>query len=144
MLFSNEVLSIELYKCYLQYMKDKRLARETMRKAYDYVLGAIGMDLDATPIWQDYLEFLRAWQTTNTFEESHKMVALRKVYQDAVANPVDGVEQFWKEFDQYENALNKITAKKFLNDRNFAYQSARAALRDRRARMEVCTYAWRL
>lgn len=30
-----------------------------MRKAYEYVLGAIGMDMDSTSIWQDYLEFLK-------------------------------------------------------------------------------------
>lgn len=66
------------------------------------------------------------------------MVALRKAYQEVVGQAVEGIEQFWKEYDSYENSLNKITAKKFLNDRTGAYQGARGALRERKVRMEVC------
>lgn len=80
---------------------------------------------------------VQSWETTNTFEEGQKMVALRKAYQEVVGQAVDGIEQFWKEYDSYENSLNKITAKKFLNDRTGAYQGARGALRERKVRMEV-------
>lgn len=67
------------------------------------------------------------------FEEGVRTQALRRVYQEVVTMPIDGVEQFWRDFDQFENGLNKILAKKLLGDKGQAYQYARAALRERRA-----------
>jgi cleavage stimulation factor subunit 3 len=107
-----------------------------MRGAYEYVIAAVGQDGDASAIWHDYIDFIKSWPSTNQFEEGNRTAALRKVYQEAVTLPLDGVEQLWREWDQLENALNKILAKKLLNDKAQAYQYARQAVRERRARAE--------
>jgi cleavage stimulation factor subunit 3 len=36
------------------------------------------------------------------------MDALRKLYQRAIEQPMHNLETFWKEYDQFENGLNKI------------------------------------
>lgn len=54
----------------------------------------------------------------------------RKVYQRALATPLDGIESLWHSYDSYENGLHKLTAKKVLADRSPAYMTARAAARE--------------
>ena len=34
---------------------------------------------------------------------------IRRAYQRAVAIPLASVEMIWREYDQYENSLNRIT-----------------------------------
>lgn len=57
------------------------------------------------------------------------MDALRKVYHRAVQIPLDNLEALWSDFESFETGLNKITAKKFLQDLNPAYVQARTVLR---------------
>ncbi|KAL0088583.1 hypothetical protein F4703DRAFT_1518820 [Phycomyces blakesleeanus] len=60
------------------------------------------------------------------------MDSMRRAYQKAMAIPLNNVEHLWKEYDQWENTLNRLTAKKFLSERSSAYMTARTALREMR------------
>ncbi|ORZ09158.1 hypothetical protein BCR42DRAFT_334731 [Absidia repens] len=57
---------------------------------------------------------------------------MRRVYQKSVSIPLNNVEHLWKEYDQWENNLNRLTAKKFLGEKSAAYMTARTALREAR------------
>ncbi|KAF1803012.1 hypothetical protein FB192DRAFT_1421002 [Mucor lusitanicus] len=57
---------------------------------------------------------------------------MRRAYQKAVTIPLNNVEHLWKEYDQWENNLNRLTAKKFLGEKSSAYMTARTALREMR------------
>ena len=48
-------------------------------------------------------------QCTNTWEAQTQTDAIRKVYHRAVAIPLLDVEQIWREYDGFENKLNKMT-----------------------------------
>ncbi|KAI8384710.1 uncharacterized protein BYT42DRAFT_592831 [Radiomyces spectabilis] len=61
---------------------------------------------------------------------------MRRAYQKAVTIPLNNVEHLWKEYDQWENNLNRLTAKKFLGERSSAYMTARTALREMRTLTE--------
>lgn len=39
------------------------------------------------------------------------MDALRKIYQRAVQIPLDNVEILWKDYEAFENGLNRITVR---------------------------------
>ncbi|KAI8808347.1 hypothetical protein BJ742DRAFT_288347 [Cladochytrium replicatum] len=58
------------------------------------------------------------------------MDELRRAYQRALVIPLNNIEQLWKEYDNYENGLNKQLAKKLLAERSPAYMTARTALRE--------------
>ncbi|CAO3599627.1 unnamed protein product [Absidia cylindrospora] len=60
------------------------------------------------------------------------MDSMRRVYQKSVSIPLNNVEHLWKEYDQWENNLNRLTAKKFLGEKSAAYMTARTALRETR------------
>lgn len=48
-------------------------------------------------------------QTSTPFEEGKKMDVLRKIYSRATSIPIHNVELIWKDYDAYENNLNKLT-----------------------------------
>lgn len=136
------VLSVDLWKFYLNYVRrmnpiekgsaTSSQARATIAKAYEYVLNHIGLDKDAGTLWSDYLFFLKTGETHSAWEEQQKMDIMRKTYQRAICIPLNNVEHIWKEYDQFENALNKVTAKKFLQDRSPSYMTARTAVKEMR------------
>ncbi|KAG1091487.1 hypothetical protein G6F42_019418 [Rhizopus arrhizus] len=136
------VLSVDLWKFYLGYIRRINSgesgssvtpeARAIIEKAYEYVLSNVGIDKDAGPIWADYIYFLKSAETSNTWEEQRKMDSMRRAYQKAVTIPLNNVEHLWKEYDQWENNLNRLTAKKFLGEKSSAYMTARTALREMR------------
>lgn len=37
------------------------------------------------------------------------MDQLRKIYRRAVSVPLENVEQIWRDYDQFENQINKMT-----------------------------------
>src|SRR4051812_11930772 len=48
-------------------------------------------------------------QGTTSWEIQQQQDAIRSVYQRAVVIPLANVEQLWREYDQFENKLNKVT-----------------------------------
>ncbi|KAH7921985.1 Suf-domain-containing protein [Leucogyrophana mollusca] len=123
---------VDLWKFYLSYVRRVNITpntRDAVIKAYEFALNRIGQDKDSGEIWNDYIQFLKAGETTTTWEESQKMDALRKVYHRAVQIPLENVERLWSELEAFENNLNKITAKKFMSDLSPSYMQARTVLR---------------
>src|SRR5690348_9243390 len=53
------------------------------------------------------------------------MDAMRRVFQKAVCIPLNNIENIWRDYDSFENGLNKLTAKKFLQERSAGYMTAR-------------------
>lgn len=113
--------------------------RDTIRKAYEFALSHVGQDKDSGEIWMEYIAFLKSGEVcvdvsfsgpllisanivmkaTTTWEEQQKMDALRKVYHRAVQIPLENVEAIWRELDQFENGLNKITVRDISSTHNF-------------------------
>lgn len=50
------------------------------------------MDLNCTPIWTDYINFVKSQKAASKIDESQKMEQLRKVYQRAVITPMNNLE----------------------------------------------------
>eukprot|EP00126_Sphaerothecum_destruens_P015061 Sdes_comp8966_c0_seq1m384 len=152
-----ECLNVEFWKSYLNYIvvskrPTGRLQEQTLEirleyrnvvtKAYEFVLSHIGMDINSSSIWRDYVDFLKSnWDTAgNAFEEGKKMEAIRNVYQRAIVIPMYNLENFWKEYNSYENSLNKITARKILEEKSSGYMNARTVFRERKAHTEDIVY----
>lgn len=58
------------------------------------------------------------------------MDQIRRVYHRALGTPLEGIEMLWHQYDAYENALNRVTAKKMLSDKSSAYMAARQAAKE--------------
>lgn len=111
---------------------ERERVRKVIEGAYEFALRFIGQSRDSGEVWRDYINLLKERETSNQWQAGQKMDDIRRAYQRAVAVPLAIVEQIWREYDAYENGLNRITAKKFLADRSPAYMTARSVFREMR------------
>ena len=87
-------------------------ARTTINKAFEVAIRHVGMDKEAGRLWQDYIQFLKSGPGIvggSSWQDQQKMDVLRKAYQQAICIPTQAVTAIWKEYDQFENGLNKVT-----------------------------------
>ncbi|KAJ2983866.1 hypothetical protein NUW58_g6178 [Xylaria curta] len=128
---------VQLWTAYLNYIRRRHdlndssgNARQTVNQAYEFVLNHIGQDRDAGKIWQDYISFIKSGPGQlggTSWQDQQKMDLLRKAYQRAICIPTANLNAFWKEYDQFELGLNKMTGRKYLQERSPAYMTARSA-----------------
>ncbi|KAL4946155.1 hypothetical protein BDV06DRAFT_160754 [Aspergillus oleicola] len=130
--------AVQLWTVYLDYVRRRNplstdttgQARKIISSAYDLALQHIGMDKDSGSIWSDYIQFIRSGQGNvggSGWQDQQKMDLLRKAYQRAICVPMQVVNTLWKEYDQFEMGLNKLTGRKFLQEQSPAYMTARSS-----------------
>ncbi|KAJ8770398.1 hypothetical protein K2173_015012 [Erythroxylum novogranatense] len=136
-------LQVPLWQCYIRFIRkanDKKGAegQEETRKAFDFMLGYVGTDIASGPLWMEYIAFLNSTpsgmmlQALNAQEESHRMTAVRKVYQRAIVTPTHHLEQLWKDYENFENSVSRQLAKGLLSEYQPKYSTARAVYRERK------------
>lgn len=114
------VPNVQLWTVYLNYIRRRNdltndtsgQARRTIAQSYEFVIDSIGVDRDSGGIWQDYINFIKSGpgQIGGTgWQDQQKMDQLRKAYQRAITVPMSAVNNLWKEYDQFEMGLNKMT-----------------------------------
>ena len=117
--------NVHLWSVYLDYVRRRNpettessgQARRIISSAYDLAILNMGMDKDSASIWTDYIEFLRSGPGNiggPNWQDQQKMYILRKAYQKAICVPTHAVNVLWKEYDQFEMGLNKLTVKPVL------------------------------
>lgn len=61
---------IDLWKLYLNYIRRANsesagvaadVAQRTVAEAFEFVLTHVGLDVESSTIWQDYLTFIKSW-----------------------------------------------------------------------------------
>lgn len=129
-----KILNIDLWKLYLSYVKETKASlptyKEKMAQAYDFALDKIGMDIHSYSIWNDYVNFLKGVVAVGSYAENQKILAVRKVYQRGVINPMVGMESFWKDYIAYEQNINPIIAEKMSIERSRDYMNARRVTKE--------------
>ncbi|RKF63290.1 mRNA 3'-end-processing protein rna14 [Erysiphe neolycopersici] len=132
------VPNVALWSLYLNYIRRRNdlmndatgAARATVTQSYDFVLANIGIDKDSGKIWHEYIQFIRMAPGNiggSSWQDQQKMDQLRKAFQRAINVPMSTLNAIWKEYDQFEMSLNKITGRKFLQEKSPNYMSARSA-----------------
>jgi cleavage stimulation factor subunit 3 len=86
-------------------------ARLSISQAYEFALSHVGLDLLAGPIWKEYLAFVREGETRSQWEEQTKVADYRALAGRAVRVPFEGVEDVWREYDQFEGQVNRVTVR---------------------------------
>lgn len=122
-IFNRTLLTIpdvQLWTVYLDYVRRRNplttdttgQSRRIISSAYDLALQYVGVDKDSGSIWTDYVQFIRSGPGNvggSGWQDQQKMDLLRKAYQKAICVPTQAVNNLWKEYDQFEMGLNKLT-----------------------------------
>ncbi|KAK3384974.1 hypothetical protein B0H63DRAFT_395673 [Podospora didyma] len=129
--------NVNLWTKYLDYIRRRNdlndssgQARQTVTQAYEFVIDNIGLDKDSGKIWSDYIQFIKFGPGTvggSQWQDQQKMDQLRRAYQRAICIPMANVNTLWKEYDQFEMGLNKLTGRKYLAEKSPSYMSAKSA-----------------
>lgn len=86
--------------------------RQTITQAYEIALENIGIDKDSGYLWQEYIQFLKTKPGETgglSWQGQQKMDQLREAYRKAIKVPTQATQALWKEYDQFEMAMNKNT-----------------------------------
>ena len=122
-IFSKTLLtipSVQLWMVYLDYVRRRNnlttdttgQARRTISSAYDFALKNIGIDKDSGSVWVDHIQFIQSGPGNvggSGWQDQQKMDSVRKAYQRAICIPTQAVNSLWKDYDQFEMGLNKLT-----------------------------------
>lgn len=126
-----EVLSIDLYKCYLNYVREAKANEpDLILKAFRHALNKVGVDPNAISIYNDYIQFLKEREVDGSYLDSQKITAIRKAYQEGVMNPMFHIDTLWKEYISYEQSINPIIAEKMIQDRSREHMNARRVAKE--------------
>ncbi|WPG97801.1 Hypothetical protein R9X50_00058200 [Acrodontium crateriforme] len=132
------VPDVDLWSMYLDYLRRVLpLAndvsgehRGTITQAFEAVLNAIGIDPDAGKVWRDYIDFIKSGPGViggPGWQDQQKGDLVRKAYQRAIKVPHSELTKLWKEYDNFEMTLNKLSGRKQLSDMGPHYMTARTA-----------------
>ena len=86
--------------------------RKVVAEAYNFVLDNVGIDRDSGRIWQEYIQFVRSGPFNiggDGWQDKQKTDQVRNAYQKAIVVPMSMLNPLWKEYDQFEMGLNKVT-----------------------------------
>ncbi|XP_060960372.1 cleavage stimulation factor subunit 77 [Cannabis sativa] len=130
-------LQVPLWRCYIKFIRksnDKKglEGQEETKKAYDFMLNYVGVDIASGPVWMEYITFLKSLPASHPQEESLRMIAVRKVYQKAIVTPVHHIEQIWRDYENFENSVSRQLAKGLISEYQPKFNSARAVYRERK------------
>lgn len=148
-------LNVELWKCYLDYIrtiKDERASveeRDEIQRAYEFTLEHVGLDIGASPIWTDYIEFLKtstgrsgpvASGTSSTvgllLPHQYDVSAVRRAFQRSVVIPMQNLDKLHEEYEQWERELSPTLANTLLPEYLSKFKSAWNAFKEKRSLRE--------
>lgn len=138
-----EVLSIDIYKCYLSFVREvKANEPDLVYKAYRYTLDKVGIDPNAIGIYNDYIQFLKDRDVDGSYLDSQRITAVRKAYQEGVLNPMFHIDTLWKEYIAFEQSINTIIAEKMVQDRSRDHMNARRVAKEWEVTIRGLNRSW--
>jgi cleavage stimulation factor subunit 3 len=109
--------SVELWLSYLSMIKKKSIdrftrdhgndqeyliERQSYENAIEKAIDNVGMAIDSYPLWRLYVDHVKDSKEMGNFDTGRKLLVLRKVYQRVLCVPIEGLSNFWKEYEALE------------------------------------------
>jgi cleavage stimulation factor subunit 3 len=99
-------------------------------------LNVKGFDPASTPIWRDYLDYLKSLPVEGLTDEGQKISSLRKLYSRALETPLNHLDSLWKDYENFENKVNKTLSKNFTSELMPKYNFAQSVQRQRKVHLQ--------
>lgn len=125
--------NVELFRLYVSYVRrvndvitGGEKARGIVIQAFEFSVNRVGIDLKSGGLWTDYLDFLKSWTPTASWEHQQKNDLIRKVYKKLLVIPTENIGALWTSYTKWENEINSSTASRFIADRSAEFMEARS------------------
>jgi len=140
--------NLDLWRTYIKYVK--RLndvstpeGANEVKQAYEFTLDHLGTDISSGPLWLEYIQFLQQTSAHVLFaqavagnEESAKLMSIRRAFKRSVTIPTHSLEALWRDYEKFENNINKQLAKQIISDLQSQYALARTIYREVKKKWE--------
>lgn len=135
--------SVELWTSYLKGFKQRNVdvhahASETFASAkkacqdlYEKAIESVGMSVQASALWTQYLDYVKSWPETGPLDTGRKLSALREIYRKAVCNPMENLDAYWKEYEQFEMQAGEHLAVQMLSELSPRHTHAKIVFKER-------------
>lgn len=132
-----KVCDLDLWKMYLKYVQkihptasksqeEQDLARSVVLKAFQFAAENVGIDyLRSSELWTEYIKYLNGWKPTNANEAATKTELTRQVMERMISVPSLQLEENWKMYIRFENAVDQAKARKNINDHSPEFMKLR-------------------
>ncbi|EGV60354.1 mRNA 3'-end-processing protein rna14 [Yamadazyma tenuis] len=125
--------NVELFRLYVSYVRrvndvitGGEKARGIVIQAFEFAVNRVGIDLRSGDLWTDYLDFLKSWTPSASWEQQQKLDLIRKVYKKMLVIPTEKIEALWSTYTKWENEVNSSTASRFIADKSSEFMEARS------------------
>lgn len=119
-----------LYVSYVRRVNDVITGGEKARgiviQAFEFAVARVGIDINSSDLWLDYIEFLKFWTPAASWEQQQKVDLIRKVYKRCLSIPTEKIETMWSTYTKWENDINTATASKFIAEKSTSFMEARS------------------
>lgn len=123
-------MSIELWMTYIKYVRESINAskkgplerRNEIKTCFEYALGHIGMDMNATQLWEEYITWLK--------EAGVEPSTIADVYVRALSNPMHKLDQIWHEYEKFVAKSVRVAAMS-TNEVSAKYSTAKRVFEDK-------------
>lgn len=126
-----EVLSIELYKCYLNFVREFNAGKpELIYQAFRFTLGRVGIDPNAIGIYNDYIQFLLQKDIDDPYLDGQRKTTVRRAYQEGVKNPMFHIETLWTQYIAFERDNHRNIADSMVQNHSPDHMNARRVAKE--------------
>ncbi|ODQ81499.1 hypothetical protein BABINDRAFT_32246 [Babjeviella inositovora NRRL Y-12698] len=129
--------SVPLWLAYIAYIRRTHDVvsggeqnRQVVFLAFQVAVDAVGIDVDSSDLWEQYIEFIDNWKPTTQWEQQQKTDLKRKVYIKAVVLPLRNVEKLWNDYTAFETEIDPTSARRLVAESSAAYMAARSWLKE--------------
>lgn len=125
--------NVDLFRLYVSYVRrvndvitGGEKARGVVIQAFEFSVNRVGLDIKSDELWNDYLEFLKSWTPSASWEQQQKIDLIRKVYKKLLVIPTENIERLWSVYTKWENEINSATSSRFIADKSSEFMEARS------------------
>lgn len=129
-------VNVELWLTYLKYVMEATEIsksgpmerKKTVKDAFEYALGHIGLDIGATPVWEEYFNYLK--------NQGVEPMTISEVYLRALTNPMHKLDSIWREYEQFQVKFSRAPSTAEISAK---YSTAKRVYEDRLKQTEGLT-----
>ena len=119
--------------------KNDQYNNMNMKKIYENIyekaLDNIGYSINVHIIWRKYIDFVLNWSIDmkdHNIDSGRQLTVLRDLYQRAICTPMDGLDSFWREYEEWEMKAGKHLAEQLLPEFKRKYIDAKNIYKERK------------
>jgi cleavage stimulation factor subunit 3 len=114
-----QVPHVRFWSLYVDYIRRKNnvitdtsgAARQVINAAFKLTFEQIGQDPASLPMWQDYINYLKAMPgnvSGDGWQDKQKVDLMRKAYREALSIPLPNLVQLWGEYTSFELSASRV------------------------------------